>query len=89
MPVGKKNKLRKAIEECNNNDIIINSKYSEHSEHSEHFDTLNYKNQEMLLDKTVAELHEALIDFVNKEAYPLCEYLSLQNIKNFVSHVIS
>lgn len=83
MPVGKKNKLKEAVKDCHN-------EYNDNLNHSEHFEvdhTFKYEKQEMLFDNTVTELHKALIDFVNEGAYPLCEYLELHNIENFVSHV--
>lgn len=83
MPAGKKNKLNEAIKDCH-------KEYNDNVIQSENFEVdhrFKYEKREMLFDKTVDELREALIDFVNKGAYPLCEYLDLHDVENFVSYV--
>jgi hypothetical protein len=88
MKVGKKNKLKQAVKECHklNNDILnLKNEYFIVNDNNLF---LKDSDSEIVFNKTISIFQSSLLDFADRDSYPLCEYLDLKSVKTFLTYIL-
>lgn len=76
--MGRKNRVQKQrVEEVNDD-----------PEYDSEVDHVEQQFEDEYRFDTVLELQKALIDFTNDGGYPLCEFLDIKNVENFVNYLL-
>lgn len=81
------------IKDWKNNDEPTNNKYVLNNEETNVEETLEEK-KEILFQKNEKiedisfEIKDAFINYTIDNGYPLCEYLDIDNVKNYVEYLL-
>lgn len=80
--MGRKNTVRKERV------VEVNDEHEHENESDSEVGHIKQQIEDEYLFETVLELQKALIDFTNDGGYPLCEFLDIQNVENFVNYLL-
>jgi len=79
-------------------DEIIKRKFNKYEDEfvNDEFDDFCYENQEsqkedneIYINETAILIRQKILEYVNDGVYPLCEYLSIDNVENYVKWLLS
>jgi len=79
-------------------DEIIKRKFNKYEDQfvNDEFDDICYENQEyqkedneIYINETAILIREKILEYVNDGVHPLCEYLSIDNVENYVKWLLS
>ena len=83
------------------NDEIIKRKFNKNEDQyaNDEFDDICYENNqesqkeenenENYINETAILIRQKIFEYVNDGVYPLCEYLSIDNVENYVKWLLS
>jgi hypothetical protein len=86
-----KNNNEDMIEPINKNKIIIDNENNDDDEDNEYYEELYeeelLKKEQELYDNTIYNIYKSISMFIDDKSLPIGEYLTCNNIKNFVNKI--